>query len=184
MSRQDCFFTTLMTKHRKHRGAERAALKQYFTHLDLLDATVVAPAESVRQRRFPKNSCYLSDFPIKVDSWLHCTEFGRGAAYLGTFSVKQLRFGCLESTEYELWSSSLIIYHSSNNILFLSVRTRSEQIIQMFQRFCCHFKLRWNKTKRDGVQESSDVYKRTRYKNARTPSSVLILRGEGLRKSW
>lgn len=61
------------------KGSREGRLEQYFTHLDLLNAAAVAPSESVRQHHFPKNSCYLSDFLIRVDSWLHCTGFGRGA---------------------------------------------------------------------------------------------------------
>lgn len=60
------------------KGSSEGRLEQYFTHLDLLNATAAAPSESVRQHHFPKNSCYLSDFLIRVDSWLHCTGFGRG----------------------------------------------------------------------------------------------------------
>lgn len=64
------------------KGSSERRLQQYFTHLDLLNATAHAPSESVRQHHFPKNSCYLSDFLIRVDSWLHCTGFGRGTAAL------------------------------------------------------------------------------------------------------
>lgn len=61
------------------KGSSEGRLEQYFTHLDLLNATAVAPSESVRQHHFPKNSCYLSDFLIRVDSWLHCAGFGGGS---------------------------------------------------------------------------------------------------------
>lgn len=62
-------------------------LEQYFTPLDPLDATV-EPCESVRVRQFPKNSCNLSDFLIRLDSWLYCTAFGRATAMLKYCALK------------------------------------------------------------------------------------------------
>lgn len=80
------------------KGTSEGLLEQYFTHLDLLNAAAVAPSESVRQHHFPKNSCYLSDFLIRVDSWLYCTGFGRGAAVPRYGSLKQLILGLPDVT--------------------------------------------------------------------------------------
>ncbi len=62
-------------------------LEQYFTVLEVaappeLHAIATESSESVRESCFPKPSCYLSDFLIRLDLWLHCTAFGRNSAGL------------------------------------------------------------------------------------------------------
>lgn len=62
-------------------------LEQYFTVLEVaappeLHAIATESSESVREGCFPKPSCYLSDFLIRLDSWLHCTAFGWNSAGL------------------------------------------------------------------------------------------------------
>lgn len=62
-------------------------LEQYFTVLEVaappeLHAIATESSESVREGFFPKPSCYISDFLIRLDSWLHCTVFGWNSARL------------------------------------------------------------------------------------------------------
>lgn len=63
---------------------------------------------------FPKNSCYLSDFLIRVDSWLHCTGFGRGNA--------AARYRSLRRPSPEMLSLMLLDLEICNTWRFFSLR--------------------------------------------------------------
>lgn len=128
-----------MTKHRR-KGEQRGALGTIFYSFGSAQCYSRCTCEFIRQHHFPKNSCYLSDFLIRVDSWIHCTSSGRGTLIPTYKSLKRPRHGlpdvagCKNTCQCSDFQNSVTILNTISSIsVFMPVATLCYLVWYLFK---------------------------------------------------